>query len=427
MKQKIFLLGLLLFFLLAANSSYRGAAQESKSHFGVQGGLPYFSQEMRQAGIEIVREWINWEKIESARGRYDWQEMDERVKAANELGIVVLGYFYNMPEWAKVKTNIFKNRTKKKVSDFCQPSDINDFKEFASRVAKRYDGRHGNGYIEYFEILNEVTVPEFFDYKNPDNRYEAWLINGYQGVKIGNPDAKVLIGGFVDPLGFKHTSVNPEVDKLINIMLSSYSRYFDIVSFHSYSYDAEGLRNSTKYIKEVMRKYNLNKAIWITETAIIGLSAELSSWQNKMAGDLIKRYVVAFGEGVQTVFWFTFVGTPIEGESPYGSGVKIIGLGWDLPKGLRSTRLYHPRQAYQTYALMSSKLKSFNDVKAITKTQYKFTFIGKNPVYVLWCNESSCGLPQELNGIVKLTDYLGNEKSQAVQEIKLTSEPVFIE
>lgn len=445
MKKKI-RLPVIAFLLLIAISPVIGKAEETKSHFGVQAGMPHFSNEMKEAGVEIVREWINWKEIEPTEGRYNWSEMDRRVQAANQVGIEILGFFVYMPDWAKKdaqkvpmkqradpkpmkkKPGLKPKMSKKaKASDFCEPKDINDFRRFARAIAERYDGRHGHGEIKYIEILNEVTVPDFFEFKNPNNSYEMWLINGYEGVKTGNPEAKVLIGGFVDPLGFKHTSVKPEMDKFINSMLADYNRYFDIVSFHSYSWDAEGLRASAQYIKERMRAHNLNKPMWITETATALPPGENIDLQNRMASDLVKRYAIALGEGVQSIFWYTFIGTPTQGESPYGSGIKMLGLGWDFPKKLKFARTFHPRQAYHTYKLMTSKLKGFKSVEKVSDTQYRFTFADKGPVYVLWRGMESYPLPQGLNGKVLVTDYKGNVETREAHGIVLTENPIFVE
>src|SRR3989338_5287547 len=76
-------------------------ASEEKSHFGVQGAVAKFSREMKEAGIQITREWIEWGKIEPIKGRYNWEEMDKKVREANQSDIEILGYFVHMPSWAK--------------------------------------------------------------------------------------------------------------------------------------------------------------------------------------------------------------------------------------------------------------------------------------------------------------------------------------
>jgi len=401
---------------------------EKKSRFGVQGAIAKFSSEMKEAGIEITREWINWQEIEPAQGRYNWEPLDVKVRAANQAGIEILGYFINMPSWAKKWQKDLKpaKNKKDKDSDFCESKDITDFRKFAKAVAERYDGQHGHGEMKYIEILNEVTVPEYFEFKNPDNPYELWLVNGYQGIKEGNPDAKVLIGAFFDPIDSSGNSARLPVKQFIERMLRDYAKQCDIVNFHSYSKESDGITKTAQYIKERMQACDVNKPMWITETSnLIGVKP--TDKQEQLAKEVVKRYARAFGEGVEKVFWYTFVGLPTPKENPeYGADSKFLELGWDFPKNVGRDHKFHPRQAYDTYKLMVSKLKGFSSAVKIADTQYKFIFADKNPVYVLWSNDESLPLPAEIKGSVKVTDYIGNEETKQASGVVLTNDPIFL-
>ena len=418
---------------------YAGEAHEGKSRFGVQGTIAKFSSEMKEAGVQITREWIEWEKIEPIKGQYSWEAMDKKVKAANQAGIEILGYFVQMPSWAKKKQDDLKpslpmnkeyppkKKYKKSKADFCEPRDIYDFRRFAKAVAERYDGKHGHGEMKYIEILNEVFVPEFFEFKNPDNPYELWLVNGYQGIKEGNPNAEVLIGAFFDPIDSSGNPPKLFVKQFIERMLRDYTKYYTIVNFHSYSKESDGITRTSQYIKERMQAYDVNKPMWITETSTL-IGVKPADNQEQMAKEVIKRYVRAFGEGVEKVFWFPFIGLPtLKEDSAYGFSSKFLGLGWDFPKNVGMAHKFHPRQAYYTYKLMTSKLRGFSSVEKIVDTQYKFIFADKNPVYVLWSNYESLPLPADITGSVKVTDYLGNEETKQASGVVLTKDPIFLE
>jgi hypothetical protein len=423
--------------LLLAQERYKD------SRFGVQGAIVNFPDEMKEAGIEITRDWIDWQDMEPVKGQYNWAPMDKKVKAANQAGIEILGYFVHMPAWAKKgekdskasvsmsKKYPLKEKYKKSkkfplsdkkatTSDFCEPKDINDFRRFAKAVAERYNGKNGYGQMKYIGILNEVTIPEFFDFKNAD--YVLWLVNGYEAVKQGNPDAKVLIGSFVDPLFFLGSKPDPVAQAFIDKMLGNYSQYYDIVDFHSYSHSDAGMAETTQYIKERTEFYNVNKPMWITETATLILNFTEQDWQNRLAQSVIKRYVLAFGGGVEKVFWFPFVGLPTPDEDPSSTTNKIIALGW----AFKNSQTYHERPAYNAYKIMTSKLAGFTSVKKITDTQHKF-IVNEKSIYVLWCDSESCSLPSEIIGTVKLTDYLGNAEIKNANQITLGESPVFVE
>lgn len=385
--------------------------EAEESHFGVQGAISKFADGMKEAGIEITREWIEWDIIEPNNNQYNWDPMDEKVRKANEAGIEILGYFNFTPSWAQQDPNCD--------IAICPIKDFSEFREFAKKVAERYDGKHEHGEMKYIGILNEVTISDFFDFENDD--YGTWLINGYEGLKEGNPNVIVLIGAFLDPNTLKPDSTTHQ---LIDDMVANYNQYYDIINFHSYSESNEGIIDTTQYIKERMDFYGVDKPLWITETATLTL-IEKPDWQHIVAKGIIKRYTMAFGEDVERVFWFSFVGSPTAEEHSDGLESKTIALGW----ALKDEQTYHPRPAYNTYKLMTSKLAGFNSVDKISDSdgQYKFTFSNKNHVYVLWRDNGSSPLPPEIAGTVIVTDYLGNEEIEKADDITLTENPIFVE
>ena len=426
MKKGIVLTGLAL--LLSSSGIIAQSNREgtNESRFGTNGGVQQFPRELQKAGVGISREWILWEQIEPAKGRFNWSAMDEKVRIANSAGIEILGYFTNMPAWAKRDKSDFQFFEKKnepapnqknKAFDFSAPKDINDFREFAKAVAQRYDGRHGHGLMRYIEILNEVTFPPFFDLKNTD--YEPWLITGFEGVKEGNPQAKVLIGGFVDPL---------DVRKFVDRMLKNYHQYFDIVNFHSYSRNDEKIIESTQYIKGRMKLFGVNKPIWITETGTLASpEADGGDWRGRVARGVVKRYVMAFGEGIEKVFWWPLLAPPARDEYSDTASRKpekmlYMALAW----GRKAVREFHSRPAYTAYGVMTSKLNGFSSVRRIAKNQYEFSVNGRN-VLVLWCDGGGCSIPSELSGTVKVTDYMGREEIKPASGIVLTPSPVIVE
>ena len=365
--------------------------------FGVQGGWPNFEDAVKATGVGFIRAWINWSDIEPVKDQYRWSSLDELVNKADQAGIKVLGYFRSTPAWAKKRPGC--------MSDICAITDMNEFKQCAKDVAARYRGK-----MDYIEILNEVTLEAFFE-RGVGNDYRDWLIAGYEGVKAGNRDATVLIGGLVNPL---------DAREFVDDMLQHYNRYYDVVNFHVYASE-DKVSEASRYIKGRMQAFGVSKPVWITETAT--KIVDTSSDQQKLARDVIKRYARAFGEGIEKVCWWQLVDLPLPSEySGAGTSTGATGLGWDYPKGYGQTPAFHPRQAYHTYKVMTSKLAGFDSVKKVDDTQYRFVVNGK-AVYVLW---GSGSLPAEITGTCKVTDYLGNE-TRLAGDIILSDSPVFIE
>ena len=413
------------------NSGIPGPAAETESHFGMGGGLPKFADELRDSGSEITRVWISWDKIEPANDQYNWAEMDEIVTSANERNIEVLGFFYSMPTWARNKASPGNKTIKGKPADPGEPVNWDDYTEFARNVAERYDGNHGHGEMKYIEIWNEV---QGFAEMN-SKEYEPWLIRGYQAAKQGNPDVQILLGAVHSPMDFNGGYSGQTTEEFIAAMLRDYSQYYDIFNFHIYQRKDGAVGEAVDYMKGLMKAYNVNKPMWITETATFwpNVVCDNLAWRHEAARGVIKRYAQALGNGVEKVFWYSFTALPTVEEDPSGvEGGKpadflMGGLGWVFPKGQGlPIDEFHPRPAFNTYKLMTSKLSGFSSVEKITDTQYKFIVNGKN-IYVLWSDKGSDSLPSGISGLVKVTDYLGNEEIRQASQIVLSGSPIFIE
>ena len=414
-----------------SNSGNLSAVVDVESHFGMGGGPPKFVDELKDSGSEITRVWISWDKIEPINDQYNWVEMDETVTSANKRNIEVLGYFYSMPAWARDKASPGNKTTKGKPADPGVPVNWDDYTQFARNVAERYDGNHGHGEMKYIEIWNEV---QGFAEMN-SKEYEPWLIKGYQAVKQGNPNAQVLLGAVHSPADFNGGFSGQTTEEFITAMLKDYSQYYDIFNFHIYQRKDSAVGEQVDYMKGLMRKYNVNKPMWITETATFwpNVVCDNLAWREEAAKGVIKRYAQALGNGVEKVFWYAFTALPTIEENPSGAKCKapadflMGGLGWVFPKGQGlPIDEFHPRPAFDTYKLMTSKLSGFSSVEKIADTQYKFIVHGKN-VYVLWSETGSSSLPAEISGLVKVTDYLGNDEVKQVSEIVLSGSPIFVE
>jgi hypothetical protein len=424
MGNKILVLGICMVMLLVVFIS--GCDEEEgeikgDSHFGVCGAITVFPNEMAEAGIGATRQWIRWETIEPEDDVYNWTVMDDNVQKANENSIEILGYFYHMPLWAMNMSNPRCNETLKDYPpDPCEICDWDDYTEFARNVAERYDGKHGHGEMKYIELWNEVQGFALMDAED----YGPWLIKGYQAVKEGNPNAVVLLGATHAPLDF------PASVKFIDYMLKDYNQYYDVFNFHIYQKNDSAVLETIQYIKQRMETYHVEKPLWITETATFfpNVICNNLKWYNDVAKGVIKRYAQALGNGVEKVFWYSFLATPTIEEDPRGANCNepayflMGGLGWDIKPEYE----FHPRPAYDTYKLMLSKLSGFNSVERITDTQYKF-IVNNKPVYVLWSDSGIGDVPTEIKGVVKVTNYLGDGRIMQANQITLTESPVFVE
>lgn len=123
---------------------------------------------------------------------------------------------------------------------------------------------HYKGWVEDWEIINEVDWShwlEAFDNDIPRlaKEYVTLLKLAYPAVKKANPNATVLYSGVA------HMD-RPFIEETFKLGAAD---YFDIMNVHRY-YGMDNPEQNLEYafghLKSVMKKYNISKPIWFTET-----------------------------------------------------------------------------------------------------------------------------------------------------------------
>jgi hypothetical protein len=185
---------------------------------------------------------FHWDKIEPVRTEpptYRWQEVDElSLLAAAAEGLRVIAPIQFTPEWAQGYSGYY-----------CGPirdENLDEFAQFLGALVARYGAPPYN--VKYWELGNEPDVdPRLV---NPRQGYGCWgdesdeyygggyyaemLKVAYPAMKQADPEARVMIGGLLmdRPAGGKDTS--PRF--LEGILEGGGGPFFDIVSFHAYTY-----------------------------------------------------------------------------------------------------------------------------------------------------------------------------------------------
>ncbi len=99
----------------------------------------------KQLNVCWVRYQYHWDKIETRPGIYDWSQVDTAISTMNTAGIHVDFAIQSAPKWDLVQSCFG-------VPYLTGPTQM---AQFATAIATRYDGKHGHGKIDSFEIGNE--------------------------------------------------------------------------------------------------------------------------------------------------------------------------------------------------------------------------------------------------------------------------------
>jgi hypothetical protein len=128
-----------------------------------------------------LRVLVPWTQIETAKGQYNWGQLDVVINAASSRNLRVLGVIAFSPDWARPPGTYFTT----------PPDNASDYADFASAVAKRYGSRVSN-----WQLWNEPNLPLFFG-GAPHNapRYTDLVKAAYPAIKAAQPNSTVVLAG----------------------------------------------------------------------------------------------------------------------------------------------------------------------------------------------------------------------------------------
>ena len=154
----------------------------------------------RRAGASVVRATVHWHDVAPRRpanaadpfdSAYDFSNVDDLVRNAQQRGIEVLLTIWNTPAWANGGSG--GNRL---------PHDLRDLTDFAHALALRYSGRFSAyPFVRFYSVWNEPNAEQFlapqFDGRGRSvapRLYARLFEAAYRGLKRGSPYATVAAG-----------------------------------------------------------------------------------------------------------------------------------------------------------------------------------------------------------------------------------------
>ncbi len=297
------------------------------SCFGALSGDPNELAHLREQGAYWVRPHpgpFAWEWLEPTNDQFDWTKTDTWVQAAQNSGVSLLVTIWPFSDWDQQSCHSAScevspsdhfypkdpsNEPKDDPKDAgdkppgpapdaipksrCAPCNYVDYEDFLTNLIERYDGDGTADMpglsqpVTHWEILNEPEMdsPELTFYKGTKEQYVELLQRSYQTIKKACPACSIVHGGAA---GIETTTLAYWGD-LFELGAGS---YFDIANIHYISsWDLSSL-NVTDY-KSLLDSHNINKPIWVTESAFPSSDAVTSSIQG------------AFAAGASVVFFVT--------------------------------------------------------------------------------------------------------------------------
>jgi hypothetical protein len=257
---------------------------------------------VKEAGITWIRIDINWNQIESTKGKFNFSEVDRVADyaAANDLSIYAsIAY---TPDWANGNEGINYPAT-----------DINDWKNFVNNIINRYKYK-----IKYWGIWNEPNLRDFFAL-GKDIFVQQILLPAAQTIRTADPTA------FIVGPGLSHkTEAGMEWYFWLKYILDNAGGYFDIISHHIYEdlgvyYMYELLEDGDKFIpavKTIIQESGQgSKPFWITET---GWNTSIFSEPMQSLRYLDMLQTRARKDYPQKIFFYEIIDDPTLNVLPWG-------------------------------------------------------------------------------------------------------------
>ncbi len=403
--------------------------------------LNTFSSQMKALGMDTVRFDLYWGLMEKKRGRYDWTLADDLVATVGD-DVDILFTISSTNSWGSkynecrdlVEKQMKRNVINEPPSSI--PINMRDYTNFLEAMVKRYKSR-----VKYWQIENEIYGAKQRTPKCPPisrfwlgtpEEYLTLLKASYNTIKEVDPDAIVFASSYTfEPW-------DGSLKRFFRYVMDKGRNYSDLWDVHLYlGVDEDPAKIAA--VKDEMRRLGYSKPLWTTESgepdidyhAYKRFKGNLNSseaWRIQ-SEDMVKRYVQAFGEGVDRVFRLRI--GPMGAKEGAGSRWTHMSLTTD-----RDGRQTKP--AYYTYKLMHSKLAGFDSVTKITEGVYKFTVDGET-IVVAWSDRGrktidlSSHFPDDDIKVTHVIKERGKTESSAKRENKqagsvtIDKAPVFIQ
>lgn len=241
---------------------------------------------IQEAGFYWLRQEFTWEDIEvDGRGQFTdsrndfngdgepdtisaWDKYDRIVDLVEEYDLHLLIRLSNPPTWSRAENPDTLGGA------LAPPDDLQDFVNFASAVAERYQGR-----ITHYQVWNEPNIyPEWGENFADPVAYTEMLCQTYDALKAIDPDIVVVSAAIAPTISLDGFAGYQDVVYLQKMYDAGAADCFDVLSAQGYglfSGPTDRRRRTTsvnyarhEYYRDIMvANGDSHKPIWISEAA----------------------------------------------------------------------------------------------------------------------------------------------------------------
>lgn len=222
-------------------------------------------QRLNAAGGEVIRTTLQWSKVQrTPLPLYDWGEYDALVARAAAAGVTILPVVTGSPGFVAAQGPWPPTTALGRLL----------LARFVTAAAERYG--HGGEFweenpfvpyrpIEAWEVWNEPNLAAYWTEGDPDPEEYAELLKLVAAaLRVGDPDAEVVLGGMPDP---RPKDPIPADEFLADLYaVPGTADAFDVVAAHPYAANLRGVDQRLRRLRAVMRRNgDADKPLWITE------------------------------------------------------------------------------------------------------------------------------------------------------------------
>lgn len=246
--------------------------------YGFQVQMPGQDQQrilnlVKGAGFGWIKQQVRWGDLEPTKGQVNWGMLDPIAKIAKANGVKVLFSVVTAPTWSRSDGK-----------EDGPPNNLNDFGDFLSAMAKRYDGE-----VQAYEIWNEQNFSrEWGGGTINAGEYVQMLSVAYHAIKAVDPNI-IVVSGALTPTGYNNPNIAVDDATFLGEMEQYDGGLFksvaDVVGAHmagynnapqdwvnSHSVNTPGFKNDGSFyfkridqLHDIMLKYGDHRQMWLTE------------------------------------------------------------------------------------------------------------------------------------------------------------------